>query len=316
MANYKIDLSDGSETITIPENVVDKDTTSVALVGHGQPNYGQPQNENFVHMLEHFASEDEPNMPIRGQIWFKKNPDGKTYEMRICRQKATQIDEVTKLSDAKWDKIFKTAIDGAGEEENYSDGDIWYDFSTHQLKIFDTTIENALSKWNIIGPHDPIHNDSTYASFVTSYSQPRNNFHISSSYFTKNVINDTTTEGEGENKQLYTGSVHLVTLRVLMKEVPSPNITYDASNLRSAVFIYRFTVRTTSFSSGDGTQPSYIVSLAGAPNYEILSKSDNLDFTMNIDLQSNSVIFTIDNQSIPNNNTYFVNGVDMDIIRV
>ena len=39
MASYNIDLTDGSRTITIPENVVDKDTLSIALIGHGQPNY-------------------------------------------------------------------------------------------------------------------------------------------------------------------------------------------------------------------------------------------------------------------------------------
>ena len=129
MASYNIDLTDGSRTITIPENVVDKDTLSIALIGHGQPNYGEPQNENFIHMLEHFASVDEPNMPVKGQIWFKQNDDGQTYELKVCRSPAIGS------ASAQWDKILKTSNEG--EPTNPSKGDIWYDEETHQLKVYD-----------------------------------------------------------------------------------------------------------------------------------------------------------------------------------
>ena len=167
--NYEIVLSDGSRTINIPENVIDKEQLSVALIGHGQPNYGESQNENFIHMLENFSSDVEPNMAIEGQLWCKKNMDDNTYELRICSKSATtmEIDDGHGglKSDAEWDKILVTSP-GGGQPTNPSDGDIWYDVSDHKLKIYDSSLIDpnisTSTGWNVIGPHDVIHNTNEY----------------------------------------------------------------------------------------------------------------------------------------------------------
>lgn len=315
MASYEIELSDGSKKISIPENVIDKDTTSIALVGHGQPSYGKSQNENFVHMLENFASDVEPNMPIKGQLWFKENNDTDTYEFRICRQSATEINEETGLSDAVWDKILKTSISDNQEPQNPSTGDIWYDVENHQFKVFDSTLDpegesdGKPGEWNTIGPNDVVHKGEGYDAKKTDYEQST----ISSSTFVIDSKNFTRDVSNIEDEPDRSGSLHLVTLKVLIKEVannPSPD---NVGNLRSAVVIYRFAIRTVSYNSGDNI--IYEISLVGAPNYEIIAKSDNLYFTMDLSVLNNNVKFVITNQSLTNN-TYFVNGVDMDITRV
>ena len=39
-------------------------------MGRNYAGYGEIQNENFVHLLENFASGNAPSRPLDGQIWF------------------------------------------------------------------------------------------------------------------------------------------------------------------------------------------------------------------------------------------------------
>lgn len=291
--NYEIFLSDGS-TIIVPENKIDKDKTSIALIGHGQPAYGKEQNENFLHILENFSSKDEPKNPIKGQIWFKQNDDNITYELRICKVGAT--DE----SPAVWDKVMKTSVSDEGEPLNPSNGDIWYDTSSKQLKVYDE--DN--SSWIIIGPSDVTHNQTDYYSGISQQGSTKTTYKIDASIFERDV------EDDMDPTSTYTGSLSLVTLNVLLKEVVKDGVSYDVDNLRSAVFIYRFVVRCLS-SESIGKE----VSIEGSPNYEIISKSDNLDFEMDLTVKNGSVEFAVNNLSTINK-TYFVTGIDASISRI
>ena len=310
MAEYRVNLSDNSKTITIPENVVDKDKTSIALVGHGQPNYGEPQNENFLHMLEHFSSDREPNMPIKGQIWFKQKPENNTYELKVCRKSATRMIDSGK-SDAVWDKLLRISSEDEGEPTNPTTGDIWYDSVNHQFKVYDETLttDSSSGQWNVIGPEDVIHTETENKSSISTSSETSKSFVIDKSSF-KDIIND-----EELEEYTHTGSLHLVTLKVLIKEVAkSQDVAIDS--LRSCAMIYRFVVRVLSAqNSSDPTKSIYDISIFGAPNYEIIAKSDNLTFTTSVEIQGGNAVFTIDNTSATES-TYFVNGIDCEITRV
>lgn len=304
MSDYEATLSDKVTKYLIPENDVDRDSTSIALIGHGQPNYGLDQNENFLHVLEHFASDTEPTMPIRGQIWFKLNEDGNTYELWVCKKSATTTES------AVWDKILKAPVSDEGEPENPSPGDIWYDFSDHQLKIYDDSIPSednpdVMGGWNTIGPDDVIHEEKDNQTVVSNSTNPSRSYVMNKKLFAKDIYNS-------EDESGRTGSLHLVTLKVLIKEVPIQS-GGSVSNLKACAMIYRFTVRT--ISSGTDENPSYSISIFGAPNYEIISKSDDLIFTTNLEVNGGNVVFTINNQST-SAGTYFVNGIDMEITRV
>ena len=72
--------------------------------------------------------------------------------------------------------------------------------------------------------------------------------------------------------------------------------------------IYRFAVRSI---SADGT---FNISILGAPNYEIIAKSDNLNFTTNLSMAGGDIEFSIDNLSTTSK-TYFVNGIDAEIVK-
>lgn len=70
---YIIANSDGTITYTVRDGEVDTSTFSVAMVGKGFTNFGEYFAQNFLRMLENFASEQEPVSPIIGQLWYDKS---------------------------------------------------------------------------------------------------------------------------------------------------------------------------------------------------------------------------------------------------
>ena len=67
---FTIKKTDGSTLVIVSSNSVDTTTTSIALHGRGKLAWGNAVNENFVHMLENFASTVAPSTPLDGQFWF------------------------------------------------------------------------------------------------------------------------------------------------------------------------------------------------------------------------------------------------------
>lgn len=77
MSNYNIDWQSGGdegvpgkEDIILPQKTIDTTSTSIALTGKGVPNYGEIQQENFIRLMENFASKFPPANPTIGQIWY------------------------------------------------------------------------------------------------------------------------------------------------------------------------------------------------------------------------------------------------------
>lgn len=67
---YSINRTDGSLLVTLVDSAVDRSATDLVLIGKNVTGYGEFLNENFVKLLENFASTSEPNNPITGQLWF------------------------------------------------------------------------------------------------------------------------------------------------------------------------------------------------------------------------------------------------------
>lgn len=119
--------------ITIPDmppgiNTVD---TSLSLVGRNYPNYGQAVAENFLHLLENFASQLQPQNPIEGQLW---------YDTSDPSEKKLKV-----FDGATWyptNGVHKSAT----APVNIKLGDIWVDTEAQLLKIYNGT------DWTLIGP--------------------------------------------------------------------------------------------------------------------------------------------------------------------
>ena len=67
---YIINDSRGQIVAIIPDGTIDSTSTSLQLVGRGVTEYGVPENENYVFIMENFAKNTAPVSPLQGQLWF------------------------------------------------------------------------------------------------------------------------------------------------------------------------------------------------------------------------------------------------------
>lgn len=141
---YTLKFSDPSKVsqVTVPDmppgiNTID---TSISLVGRAYPNYGEKIAENFLHLLENFASPASPANPIEGQLWYDTS-DPLNKVLRIMDGTATS---------ARWPSANGIYQQGNDPTKVVSSsvkvGDIWVDTAANQLKIYNSC------DWTVIGP--------------------------------------------------------------------------------------------------------------------------------------------------------------------
>ena len=142
-AAYTLNYSDPTKTstITITGPIKNNYDTSLDLVGPGYVNYGQAIAQDFLKLLENFASPFPPVSPIEGQLWYDtSNPNRKV--LRVNNGAATS---------ARWPSangIYQQTNDPNTQySQNLVDGDIWVDTGNSQLKI-----RNGES-WTTVGPN-------------------------------------------------------------------------------------------------------------------------------------------------------------------
>lgn len=151
--------------------------TDLTFVGRNKPRYAQYIAENFLHLLENFASESMPDKPITGQLWFNTTAG------------------ITELQVYNGSEFVPTGmIKKSTTEPSGTRGDLWVDVEQQQLKIF------SGSSWQVIGPQfsDGIltgpkpetivsDEDNTY-SVLSLYSNNNRIAIISDSQFSPKVV--------------------------------------------------------------------------------------------------------------------------------
>lgn len=147
MPSYTLYFSDSSKTTTI--NVPGTDVgpglnnydTSLDLVGSGYQNYGIAIAQNFIKLLENFASPYPPNNAIEGQLW---------YDTRDPSNKVLRVNNGT-VTGTRWQPasgVYKQPNDPSDEYTSVvAEGDLWVDTSNNQLKIKYGT------SWTVVGPN-------------------------------------------------------------------------------------------------------------------------------------------------------------------
>lgn len=100
-------------------------STSLNLLGRGKTNYGKPIAENFVRLLENFASNTPPSNPITGQLWYKVND----RDLYVC----TGVS-----SSPNWQQIAKIKISTSSPTVVFSEGSFYLEeksSNTNQLWV-------------------------------------------------------------------------------------------------------------------------------------------------------------------------------------
>ena len=68
--SYQINKTNGELLVDLADGQIDNVSTDITLVGRNYKGFGESFNENFVKIVENFASASAPNNPLEGQVWF------------------------------------------------------------------------------------------------------------------------------------------------------------------------------------------------------------------------------------------------------
>lgn len=130
---YTIPYTDQANkgTITIEDNTINQDT-SLKLPGRNTTSYGSAIAENFLHLLENFASATEPSTPVEGQLW---------YDSTLGVEQLKVYDGTNWVSAGG----LKKANTEPGAAQSLI-GDLWVDTDNQQLYLF------SGSGWVLVGP--------------------------------------------------------------------------------------------------------------------------------------------------------------------
>jgi hypothetical protein len=116
---YTINKTDGTPIVVVADGQIDQATTDITLVGKNYSGFGEFLNENFIKILENFASQSQPGNPLEGQLWYD------TAEARI-----------KVYSGSSW-KSIGTAVLSETRPLQVGVGDFWFNSVDKQLYFFD-----------------------------------------------------------------------------------------------------------------------------------------------------------------------------------
>jgi len=131
---YQINHFNGTSLVSIPDGSADQ-TTDLVLIGKNYAGYGAIQNDNFVYLLENFASAGGPAKPQVGQIWY----DSANKKLKFC-------DTVTN-GVAHWRTTGGSEV-ATSQPSGLTTGDFWYNDSTNQLFAYNASTGQSY----LIGP--------------------------------------------------------------------------------------------------------------------------------------------------------------------
>ena len=125
--SYNISVTSGNQ-ITILSGSIDT-STALTLVGKNISNYGEIFAQNFVTLMQNFASPSEPNGVLEGQLWY----DSGTYSLKLYKNGSYRV-------------VSTIASSTTAPTAPYI-GDLWWDTANSLLKIWNNTT------WVAIGPN-------------------------------------------------------------------------------------------------------------------------------------------------------------------
>ena len=126
---YTDNLNKGA--IVVEDNTINTETT-LGLPGKFANGYGQTVAENFLHLLENFASTEAPLRPVEGQLWYDTN---------------IGIDQLKIYDGTNWvasGGLKRSTSEPSATSSNA--GDLWSNIDTQQLYLFNG------SSWVLVGP--------------------------------------------------------------------------------------------------------------------------------------------------------------------
>jgi hypothetical protein len=144
---YQLNKSNGASLVLLNDGLVDTALTSLTLIGKNVSNFGDAQNENFLFLLENFASSFQPRSPTAGQIWFDSN--ARVFRPAVFDGNNWRPLAVLQYSNTTTDTLVNA---GGNSFAASTPGDLWFNSSSKNLYV----ITSTASDMTLIGPSIPV----------------------------------------------------------------------------------------------------------------------------------------------------------------
>jgi microcystin-dependent protein len=150
---YSVNFTDkeNKTPITVFDNTSSTDT-SLKFPGRNVTGYGQIIAENFLALLENFASADEPINPIEGQLWYNSTDGVLQIWDNTAWKAASGIQKGVSEPSVAASKV----------------GELWVDTTNQQLRIFTGT------RWILVGPSESAVDGLRYGPVVEKIADSDN----------------------------------------------------------------------------------------------------------------------------------------------
>lgn len=133
---YDINFTDISKTaLTVDDQSLNTET-DLTFVGKNYPGYSQFIGENFLHLLENFASNSEPSNPVAGQLWYKTGVDTSPAQPKLMIFDGTRWTEASGIKKGTTQPAAEISVVG----------DLWVDVANQQLYLYTGAV------WILVGP--------------------------------------------------------------------------------------------------------------------------------------------------------------------
>jgi microcystin-dependent protein len=144
--------SDNKTPITVFDNTSSTDT-SLIFPGRNVTGYGQIIAENFLHLLENFASATQPVNPTEGQLWYDSENGILMIWDNTNWKSASNIQKSASAPSVETSKV----------------GELWVDTTNQQLRIYSGT------RWILVGPSESSIDGLRYGPAIEQIADSDNN---------------------------------------------------------------------------------------------------------------------------------------------
>jgi hypothetical protein len=176
--SYTITRTNGAQVAVVADGTIDA-TLDLKLIGKNYAGYGGVQNENFVYLLENFASNNPPARAISGQIWF----DTSSSKLKFF--------DGVKFRTTGGAEISATAPTGL------TLGDFWFDTTNKQLYAWSGTAYTLIGPQGVAGSQTVtqmrsvslLDTNGTPHAVIQAIDNDVTIFTISTENFTLNAVN-------------------------------------------------------------------------------------------------------------------------------
>jgi microcystin-dependent protein len=150
--NVNFTDSDTKQPVTVYDNTSNQDT-SLNFPGRNVTGYGQIIAENFLHLLENFASPTQPVNPVEGQLWYESSTGTLNIFDNTSWKSSSGIQKSPTAPSVSADKV----------------GEVWVDTVKQQLYVW------SGATWVLVGPDFSNENGLRTGPIIESISDSDNN---------------------------------------------------------------------------------------------------------------------------------------------